>query len=354
MVVERLLHRRQALGLAEALDRGDLGAVDGGDRGQARAARLAVDEDGAGAAAALLAAGLRARDVELVAEDPQERRERRARDLVLDPVDGEVHDSSSRSSASRTRTGRTERRYARGGDGVVDGLDVLEHRLRVARRLDRAAADGGRPDSRNRDAKVAAVLARAGGDGRDEVGVGVPPAHPAARPDRRGTRSYSTSSTSRAPRSAPRGSPRPARPLAAAAGRADPRAERDQRSAEVAALRLAARRGRRGCRRWWPSRRISTSATMDGEVGKRSVGKIDAAPTTGVAAPIVTRSPSTAIPSRPLAVEHQRARRREPAGRDLGKKDRAAGEDGDSLAVAEERSRLVGGGRDEHVGSHGA
>ena len=84
MVVERRLHRRQRLGLAEALERRDLGAVDRRDGGQARAARLAVDEHRARAAAALLAAGLRARDVELVPEDVQERRERRARDVLLD------------------------------------------------------------------------------------------------------------------------------------------------------------------------------------------------------------------------------------------------------------------------------
>src|SRR5262249_38460615 len=83
VILEGLLHRREALGLAQALYRRDLGAVDGRDRRQARPARLAVDEDGAGPAAALLAPGLGARDVELVAEHPQEGGQRQARDVVL-------------------------------------------------------------------------------------------------------------------------------------------------------------------------------------------------------------------------------------------------------------------------------
>src|SRR6185437_13349292 len=84
VILKGLLNRREALGLAEALDRGDLGAVDRRDRGQARPARLAVDEDGAGPAAALLAAGLRARDPELLTQDVEQRPERMALDLALD------------------------------------------------------------------------------------------------------------------------------------------------------------------------------------------------------------------------------------------------------------------------------
>ena len=61
VVDERLLDRREALGCAEPLDRRDLAAVRVGDGEEARAARLAVDEHRAGAAAALVAAGLRAR-----------------------------------------------------------------------------------------------------------------------------------------------------------------------------------------------------------------------------------------------------------------------------------------------------
>src|SRR5581483_11106501 len=89
--VERGLHDREALRRAEPLDGRDLGAVDRRDRQQARAARLAGDEHRAGAAAALLAAGLRARDPELLAQDVEQRREPGALDLVLDAVDGESH-----------------------------------------------------------------------------------------------------------------------------------------------------------------------------------------------------------------------------------------------------------------------
>src|SRR5207248_9673789 len=82
------------------------------DRRQTGAPRLAVDEDGAGAAAALLASRLRARDVELVAQDVQERRERRARYLRLDAVHDQLHPFSSWSRARRTSRGRIRRRYA--------------------------------------------------------------------------------------------------------------------------------------------------------------------------------------------------------------------------------------------------
>ena len=56
------LNGREIAGGPEALDRGDLSPVDRGHREQAGAPRLAVDEDGAGSAAALLAARLRAQD----------------------------------------------------------------------------------------------------------------------------------------------------------------------------------------------------------------------------------------------------------------------------------------------------
>src|SRR5207253_9371052 len=90
----------------------DLRAVDGRDRRQARAPRLAVAEDRAGPAPALLAAGLRARHVELVAQYVQERGERRAEDLLLDPVDGQLHAVPSWSRARRRRTGSIFRRYS--------------------------------------------------------------------------------------------------------------------------------------------------------------------------------------------------------------------------------------------------
>src|SRR4029079_15098566 len=60
------------------------------DRRQARAAGLTVDEHRARATAALLAAGLRRRDVQFLAQDAQERGEGVGADLFLDAVDREV------------------------------------------------------------------------------------------------------------------------------------------------------------------------------------------------------------------------------------------------------------------------
>ena len=48
-------------------------------------------------------------------------------------------------------------------------------------------------------------------------------------------------------------------------------------------------------------------------------------------------------------MEQQRALRLQPPGGELGHQDRAAAEHGDALAVAEQRRRLVGGRRNEHV-----
>src|SRR5439155_11639217 len=95
VLVERSLDVSEPLRRAEALDGRDLGPVDRGDGQQAGAPRLAADEHRAGPAAALLTAGLRARDPELVAQDVEERPERWARDLALDAVDGEFHRSPS-------------------------------------------------------------------------------------------------------------------------------------------------------------------------------------------------------------------------------------------------------------------
>ena len=140
-------------------------------------------------------------------------------------------------------------------------------------------------------------------------------------------------------------------PLACSAGGADTRVEGDQGSAEVAALRLATGGGAEvaadGRRR--PDLDVGE---MDGEVGKRSIGKSDQ----GGHRRRGSDRDAVALDGNSVeaaAVEHQSARRREPAGGDLGKKDGAATEDGHSLAVPEERGRLVGGGRYEHVGSHG-
>ncbi len=108
VVDERLLHGREPLRRPDALKRRDARAVDGGHRRQARAPRLTVHEHGAGAAATLKAAGLRARDAELLAQHVQERSEQRGRNLVLDSVDVELHPQPPR----RDRRGLVTRAWA--------------------------------------------------------------------------------------------------------------------------------------------------------------------------------------------------------------------------------------------------
>src|SRR6266550_3864954 len=66
VLVEGGLHRREVVRRAQALDRCDRGTVDCGERKEARPSGLTVDQDRAGAAPALVAAGLWARDVELL------------------------------------------------------------------------------------------------------------------------------------------------------------------------------------------------------------------------------------------------------------------------------------------------
>jgi len=75
-VVEGRLNRGGALGGPDPLDRCDLGIADHADRQQAGPARLAVDQHGAGATATLLAPGLGAGEVEILAQDRQQRRRR--------------------------------------------------------------------------------------------------------------------------------------------------------------------------------------------------------------------------------------------------------------------------------------
>src|SRR5438132_1507723 len=112
VLVEGCLHRRERIRSAEALDCRDHGSVDCRERQQTRAPRLPVDEHGASPAAALFAAGLRACEVEFLAERGQKRSERWTLDVVRDGVDGEFHSPPSRlSSARRTRTGSVRRRY---------------------------------------------------------------------------------------------------------------------------------------------------------------------------------------------------------------------------------------------------
>ena len=90
MLGERPLQRRQLAVLAgEALDGRDLGAV-GLDREQHAALhRLAVEEDRAGAAVAGVAADVRARQVEVVADEVDEQLARLDLALVALAVDGD-------------------------------------------------------------------------------------------------------------------------------------------------------------------------------------------------------------------------------------------------------------------------
>src|SRR4029079_2497283 len=109
LLVERRLDGRELAGLAETLDGRDARAVDGGERDETGAPRLAVDEHRAGAAAAFLTARLGARDPELLAQRVQERVQRCERELAFGAVDGQLHRSSSR--ARSTSPGSTWRRY---------------------------------------------------------------------------------------------------------------------------------------------------------------------------------------------------------------------------------------------------
>src|SRR5262249_256626 len=111
LLVEGGLDPGHVLRGAQPLERGDRRAVQRGERGQAGAPRLAVDQNGAGPAAALLAAGLGAGDSELLAENVEQRGERRAGDLVREPVDVQLHQAPTSASARETSTGSIRSRY---------------------------------------------------------------------------------------------------------------------------------------------------------------------------------------------------------------------------------------------------
>ena len=87
---ERLLKRVQRVAVGEALDRLDLAVVGLHAEHEARAGRRAVDEDGARAADAVLAAEVRARVAEVVAQHVGQRAARLDRDLVARAVDREA------------------------------------------------------------------------------------------------------------------------------------------------------------------------------------------------------------------------------------------------------------------------
>src|SRR5207244_494744 len=101
VLVERGLHGREVVCRAQAFERFDRGTVDGRERQEARPSRLAVDQDRAGTAPALVAAGLGTRDVELLTQGGEERRERRAMEIALLAVYRKSHFPPPRSSSAR-------------------------------------------------------------------------------------------------------------------------------------------------------------------------------------------------------------------------------------------------------------
>ena len=88
---EGLLHRRQpAVVVRQALDRGDLAALDRADRAAGRPhISLPVDQDAAGAADADAAALLGAGEPEVLTQHVEDRTGRRGDDLPLRPVDAQ-------------------------------------------------------------------------------------------------------------------------------------------------------------------------------------------------------------------------------------------------------------------------
>ena len=148
------------------------GALDVDERRQAGAARLAVDQHGAGAAAALLAAGLGGREPELLAQDLQQGRQRLARRW---PARRRSRPASWRAPFVRRGSRRRERR---GWAGCGRGTSRTRARRRAAARrrappaasppprarvLGGGQADGVRAGAGDRDAQV---VEAAGAGGR--------------------------------------------------------------------------------------------------------------------------------------------------------------------------------------------
>ena len=73
MLDERLLQGMERAGRAEALDRGNLAAFELHSEREAGIDALAVDEDGAGAARPLIAPFLRAKKVQMFAQEIEKR-----------------------------------------------------------------------------------------------------------------------------------------------------------------------------------------------------------------------------------------------------------------------------------------
>ncbi|GLS19882.1 hypothetical protein GCM10007874_28990 [Labrys miyagiensis] len=91
MVDEGLLHRVQGRFSAEPLDRDDLPVLVLYRQGEAGIDALAIDQDGAGPAGALIAAFLRAGKSNVVAKKIEQRRANIEIYDVGTPIDGEFH-----------------------------------------------------------------------------------------------------------------------------------------------------------------------------------------------------------------------------------------------------------------------
>ena len=89
MVHESLLHHMQVVAFRQALDGADLLAFGLHGEDQAGAHRLALDDDGAGAADAVLAADMRAGLAAVLADGVGQRAARLDRDGVVAAVDGQ-------------------------------------------------------------------------------------------------------------------------------------------------------------------------------------------------------------------------------------------------------------------------
>ena len=99
LLVKRLLNRMQALGIGrQALDGGDLSPVDLDRHEQARPHRLAVEQDGAGAADAVLAAHVRPRQAQSRAQEIAEEEPRRHGFSALAPVHPHANGNGERAA----------------------------------------------------------------------------------------------------------------------------------------------------------------------------------------------------------------------------------------------------------------
>src|SRR5579871_486144 len=91
LLPERFLHRMEVASLRESLDRGDLSALGLDGEHGARLDGAAVEEDGAGAALAGVAADVGTREAELLAQEAHEQLPRLDVGLALHPVDGKLN-----------------------------------------------------------------------------------------------------------------------------------------------------------------------------------------------------------------------------------------------------------------------